>query len=92
MQAAGELQHMQAALTRATADTYHTTDPLGHGSVLRDLQEQRARKQEDFSNQFLSLLHQHEMSKHSNTFLAVHPRAPTPPSTLAPFLALQGTR
>ncbi|DBB15254.1 hypothetical protein WJX82_011728 [Trebouxia sp. C0006] len=70
MQGAGELQHMQAALTRATADTYHKLDPLGHGPLLRDLQDQRTRKREDFSNQFLSLLHQHEMFKHSSTFLA----------------------
>ena len=73
MQGAGELQHMQAALTRATADTYHKLDPLGHGPLLRDLQDQRTRKREDFSNQFLSLLHQHEMFKHSSTFLAVCP-------------------
>ena len=85
MQAAGELQHMQAALTRATADTYHKLDPLGHGPVLRDLQDQRARKREDFSNQFLSLLHQHEMFKHSSTFLAVRPPPPfLPPPPAAP--------
>ncbi|DBA74197.1 TPA: hypothetical protein ACH3X1_010991 [Trebouxia sp. C0004] len=70
MQAAGELQHMQAALTRATADMYHTLDPLGHGPVLRDLQDQRARKREDFNNQFRALLHQLDMFKHSSTFLA----------------------
>ena len=70
-QAAGELQHMQAALARATVDQYHTLDPQGQGRELKALQDQRARKREDFSNQFLSLLHQHEVSKHSSTFLAV---------------------
>ena len=81
MQAAGELQHMQAALTRATADTYHKLDPQGQGRELQALQDHRSRKREDFSNQFLSLLHQHEMFKHSSTFLAVHccpPMAPPP--------------
>ena len=82
MQAAGELQHMQAALTRATADTYHQLDPQGHGRELQALQDHRARKREDFSNQFLSLLHQHEMVKHSSTFLAVCRPPHTP---LAPF-------
>ena len=80
MQAAGELQHMQAALTRATADTYHKLDPLGHGPVLRDLQNQQARKREDFSNQFLALLHRHELFKHSSTFLTVCPPPPPAPT------------
>jgi len=80
MQAAGELQHMQAALTRATADTYHKLDPLGHGPVLRDLQNQQARKREDFSNQFLALLHRQEFLKHTSTFLTVCPPPPPAPT------------
>ena len=62
---------MKEALTRSTASAYHMLDPVGHGRELKALQDQRARKREDFSNQFLSLLHQHEMSKHSSTFLSV---------------------
>lgn len=64
-QMAGELVHMQAALERASADEYHKLDPQGHGQELQALQDHRAQKQRDFSNQFLSLLHQHEMAKHT---------------------------
>lgn len=71
MQTANELQRMKQALTRSAAGEYHKLDPLGHGRELQTLQDQRARKREDFSNQFLSLLHQHEMVKHSGAFLAV---------------------
>lgn len=70
VQMAGELQHMQAALDRATLDEYHKLDPLGHGQDLKSLQDHRAQRQQDFSNQFLSLLHQHEMAMHNN-FLQV---------------------
>ncbi|DBA91905.1 hypothetical protein WJX79_009655 [Trebouxia sp. C0005] len=69
-QTANELQRMKQALTRSAAGEYHKLDPLGHGRELQTLQDQRARKREDFSNQFLSLLHQHEMVKHSGAFLA----------------------
>ena len=62
---------MKEALIRSTASAYHTLDPQGQGREVRALQDQRARKREDFSNQFLALLHQHEVSKHSSTFLAV---------------------
>ena len=70
VQMAGELQHMQAALDRATLDEYHKLDPLGHGQELKSLQDHRAQRQQDFSNQFLSLLHQHETARHTN-FLQV---------------------
>ena len=70
MQMAGELQHMQAALDRATLDEYHKLDPLGHGPELKSLQDHRAQRQQDFSNQFLSLLHQHETAMHTG-FLQV---------------------
>ncbi|KAL3133563.1 hypothetical protein ABBQ38_007411 [Trebouxia sp. C0009 RCD-2024] len=63
---AGELVHMQAALDRASADEYHKLDPQGHGQELQALQNHRTQKQHDFSNQFLSLLHQHEMTKHTD--------------------------
>ena len=63
---AGELEHMQAALDRATKDEYHKLDPVGHGQELKALQDRRAQRKQDFSNQFLSLLHQHEMAKHSS--------------------------
>jgi len=71
MQTANELQRMKQALTRSAASEYHKLDPLGHGRELQALQDHRARKREDFSNQFLSLLHQHEMVKHSSAFLTV---------------------
>ena len=66
MQMASELQHMQAALDRATMNQYSMLDPVGQGQELKALQEHRAKKQQDFSNQFLSLLHQHEMAQHSS--------------------------
>ena len=66
LQMASELQHMQAALDRATNDEYHKLDPSGHGQELKGLQDSRAQRKQDFSNQFLSLLHQHEMARHSS--------------------------
>ena len=71
MQTANELQRVKQALTRSAASEYHKLDPGGHGRELQALQDHRARKREDFSNHFLSLLHQHEMVKQSSTFLAV---------------------
>ncbi len=70
LQAASELHHMKVALTRATMDEYHQMDPAGHDQELKALQDHRARKRQDFSNQFLATLHQHEMVKHSD-FLQV---------------------
>ena len=61
VQAASEVHHMQAALTRATADSYHKLDPAGHGRELEELQDHRTERQQDFTNQFLATLHQHEM-------------------------------
>lgn len=70
LQMASELVHMQAALDRVTLDQYHTLDPEGHGQELKALQDHRAAQKQDFSNQFLSLLHQHEITKHTH-FLEV---------------------
>lgn len=71
VQMASELHHMQAALDRATLNEYHMLDPLGHGQELKALQDHRAQRQQDFSNQFLSLLHQHETALHTD-FLQVN--------------------
>ena len=68
---------MQAALTQATEDPYHNLETnahsqgaTGHARELKELHDDRARRQQDFNNQFLSVLHQHEMIKHTN-FLEV---------------------
>ena len=61
---------MKSALDRATEDGYHKLDPLGHGQELKALQDSRAKRREIASNEFLSLLHRHEMTKHGS-FLQV---------------------
>ncbi len=70
MQAQNEMKHMKVALDCATLDNYHKLDPAGHGRELMQLSGEKAKRKQEFNNQSLQLLHQHEMAKHSN-FLGV---------------------
>lgn len=69
-QAKDELRHLKSALLRTTANSYHALDPAGHAKELKAIDEKRAKKQQEFSNQFLSMLHRHEVVKHTD-FLKV---------------------
>lgn len=70
LQAKNELHHIKSALIRSTSDAYHVTDPAGHGRELKALDEKRAQKQQEFSNQFLTMLVKHQKTKHTD-FLQV---------------------
>ena len=61
---------MKGALIRASANDYHAMDPAGHGRQLASIKETRAKSLENFNNQFLAMLHQHELTKHTD-FLQV---------------------
>ena len=69
-QAKDELHHIKDALLRTSGNSYHTLDPGGHAKQLKAMDEKRAQKQQEFSNKFLSMLHRHEMVKHTD-FLQV---------------------
>lgn len=70
LQAKSELHHNKSALIRSAGDAYHITDPAGHGKELKAMDEKRAQKQQEFSNQFLTMLVKHQKTKHTD-FLQV---------------------